>query len=159
MECARCNRADETQKIWIFSCSSSQSIFIYLPCLLEIYWYNSLIYLIDNTVGDCLLYHLLEHEKVVPVSREFFEIYFTTVRYLRKEAIYGRKYTREQEPELFKDNIWERLYFIYNVAKIQQPEKVFSFGFIPQGVVTTWKLPLQPWSNPPPPPPPSLKTE
>ena len=60
----RCNRADRTQKHRLFSCSSSQNI--------------------DNTVEDCLLYHRLEYEKEVPASRELFETYFITIRYLRK---------------------------------------------------------------------------
>ena len=35
IECVRCNREDETQKHWLFSCSSSQNIFIlpeYIVC-------------------------------------------------------------------------------------------------------------------------------
>ena len=83
IECVRCNRADEKQKLWFFSCSSSQSIFIQLLCLLE---YVDITQVIDNTVEDCLLYHLLEHEKEVPASTELFEIYFIAIRYLRKEA-------------------------------------------------------------------------
>ena len=80
IECVRCNRTDEKQKPWFFSCSSSQSIFIQLLCLLE---YVDITQVIDNTVEDCLLYHLSEHEKEVPENTE---IYFLTIRYLRKEA-------------------------------------------------------------------------
>ena len=58
------------------------------------------------------------------------------------------KYTREEELELFKNNIRERLYFIYNAAKIQQTEEDFfriwgkiitreGIINIPQGVVIT----------------------
>ena len=65
-ECDRCNRADETQKHWPFSCASSQSIFIYLLLLLE---YTDIAQVIYNTVEDYLLYHPLEHEKEVPASR------------------------------------------------------------------------------------------
>ena len=43
-----------------------------------------------------------------------------TIRYFRKEAANGNKYTRKEELELFKNNIRERLVFIYNVAKIQE---------------------------------------
>ena len=55
IECVRCNRADETQKHWLFSCSSLQNMFIY-PCLLECIAISQVI---DNTVEDFLLYHLL----------------------------------------------------------------------------------------------------
>ena len=82
IECVRCNRADEIQKRWLFSCASSQNIFIYLLCLLE---YINITQVIDNTVEDCLLYHLLEYEKEVPASRELFETYFIIIRYLRTE--------------------------------------------------------------------------
>ena len=61
----------------------------------------------------------------VPASRELFETYFITIRYLRKEATYGKKYTREHELELFKHDIRENLCFIYNVAKVQQTEEDF----------------------------------
>ena len=101
-ECIRCNRADETQKHWLFSCASSQNIFIYLLCLLE---YIDITQVIDNTVEDCRLYHLLEYEKEVPACRELFETYFITIRCLRTEATYGNKYTREEELKLFKNNI------------------------------------------------------
>ena len=101
------------------------------------------------------MYHLLKYEKEIPASRELFETYFFTVRYLRKEGTYGKKYAREQELELFKNNIRERLYCIYNVAKIQQKERVFfriwgkiitreGIISIPEGVVITRKQPLQP---------------
>ena len=56
-------------------------MFIYLLCLLE---YIDIILVINKTVKDCFLYHLLEFEKEVPESREFFETNFTTIRYLRK---------------------------------------------------------------------------
>ena len=65
------------------------------------------------------------YEKEVSASRELFETYFIAITYLRKEANYGKKYTREQELELFKNDIRDRLYFIYNVAKIQQMEEAF----------------------------------
>ena len=71
------------------------------------------------------MYHLLEYEKEVPASRKLFETYFFTVRYLRKEAAYGKKYAREQELELFKNKARERMYFIYNVVKIQKTETDF----------------------------------
>ena len=64
------------------------------------------------------MYHLSEYEKEVPASRELFETYFLTIRYLRKEATYGKKYAREKIIKLFKNKTRERLYFIYNVAKI-----------------------------------------
>ena len=86
--------------------------------------YIDITQVIDNTVEDCLLYHLLEYEKEVPGNRELFENYFITIRYLRKEEIYGKKYTRPQGLQLFKNDIRERLYFIYNVAKMQQTEQV-----------------------------------
>ena len=106
-------------------------------------------------VEDFLLDHFLEYEKEVPASWELFETYFVAIRYLRKEATNGKKYTRQEELELYKNNIRERLYFIYNVAKIYQTEEDFfriqgktvtreGIISIPQGVVTTWKLPLQP---------------
>ena len=108
---------------------------------------------LDNTVEDCPLYHLLEYEKEVPASRKLFETYFITIRYLKKETTYGKKYTREEELEFSKSNIRERLYFIYIVVKIQQTEEDFfriwrkiitreGIINIPQGVVTTRKLPL-----------------
>ena len=145
IECVRCNRADETQKHWLFSCVSLQNIFIYLLCLLE---YINITQVTDNTVEDCLLYHLLQYEKEVPGSRELFETYFITIKYLRKEATYRNTYTREKEVELFKNNIRERLEFIYNVAKILQTEDDFFRIWgkiitreriinIPQDVVTT----------------------
>ena len=111
VECTRCNRVDETQKHWI---------------LYELlHEYIDITQVIDNTVGDCLLYHLLEYEKEVSASRELFEIQFMTIRYLRKEAIQGNKYTREEELELFKNNIRKRLYFINNATKIQPTEEAF----------------------------------
>ena len=66
------------------------------------------------------MYHFLEYEKEVPASTELFETYFMTIRYLRKEAANGNKYTRKEELELFKNNRRERLHFICNVAKIQE---------------------------------------
>ena len=71
-----------------------------------------------------------------------------TIRYLRKEAANGNKYTRKEELELFKNNIRERLNFIYNVAKIQETKQDFfriqgkiitREGMLntPKGVVTT----------------------
>ena len=51
---------------------------------------------IGNTVEDFLLCPLLEYEKEVPASRGLFETYFIIIRYLRKEATYGNKYTREE---------------------------------------------------------------
>ena len=50
-------------------------------------------------VEGCLLYHRLEYEKQVPASRELFETYFTSITYIRKEATYGKKYTRKEEFE------------------------------------------------------------
>ena len=44
-----------------------------------------IIQVIDNMVEDFLQYHLLEYEKEVPASRELFETYLITIRYLRKE--------------------------------------------------------------------------
>ena len=75
-------------------------------------------------VDDCLLYHLFEYKKEVPASRERFETYFITIRYLREEATYGKKYTREEKLELFKNNLRERLYFIYNVGKYSKRSKL-----------------------------------
>ena len=72
---------------------------------------------------DCLLYRLLDYEKEVPANRKLFGIFFTTIAYFRKEATFKKKYTREEELELFKNNIRERFYFIYNVKKIQQTEE------------------------------------
>ena len=80
---------------------------------------------LDNTVKDCLLYHLLEYGKEVPACRERFETNFITIRYLRKEASYRNKYIREEELELFKNNIRKSFYFIYNAAKIQKTEQDF----------------------------------
>ena len=145
IKCVRCNKADETQKPWLFSCSFSQYVFIYLLCLLE---HIHITQVIDNTVENSLLYHLLRNEKEAPVSRKLFQTYFTTTRHLRKEATYGRKYAREQELELLRNNIRESLYFIYNVGKIQQMDEGFfriwgkiitreGIINIPQGVVTT----------------------
>ena len=47
-----------------------------------------------------------------------------TSRYLREEATYGKKYTREDKLALFKHKE-ERLQFIYNLVKIQQMEEAF----------------------------------
>ena len=80
---------------------------------------------IDNMVDDCLLYHLLENEKEVLTSRKLSKHAFINIRYLRKEATYGKKYTRKEEFELFRNSIRERLYFIYNVAKMQQTKEAF----------------------------------
>ena len=52
-ECERCNRPAEAQKHWLFSCSYSQNVFIYLLCLLE---YIDITQVIDNTVEDFLLH-------------------------------------------------------------------------------------------------------
>ena len=87
IECARCNRADETQKNWLFSCSSSRNIFINLLCLLA---YIDATQFINKTVEDCLLHHLLVYEKEVSASRELFETYFITIRYLKKKQIMER---------------------------------------------------------------------
>ena len=95
---------------------------IYLLCLLE---YIDITQVIDKTVEDSLLYHFLQHEKEVPASKEIFETYFINFSYLRKEAAYGKKCTKEEEVKLPKNNIGERLYFIYNIAKIQQKEEDF----------------------------------
>ena len=76
-------------------------------------------------VEDFLLDHFLQYEKEVPASWELFETYFVAIGYLRKEATNGKKYTRQEEFELYKNNIRERLYFIYNVPKIYQTEEDF----------------------------------
>ena len=95
-------------------------------------------------IEDYLLHHLLEYEKEVPASRELFETYFITIRYLRKKATYGKKYTREQELELFKNEIREHLYFIVKIQEIgtffKICEKIITkegIINIKQGVVTT----------------------
>ena len=65
------------------------------------------------------MYHLSEYEKEVPASRELFETYFLTIRYLRKEATYGKKYAREKKKLSFsKIKQGNACTFIYNVAKI-----------------------------------------
>ena len=89
-----------------------------------------------------------EYEKEAPASRERSKTYFVTIRYSTKEATFGKKYTREEELDLFKNHIRERLYFIYNVAEIQQMEEAFfriwgkiitrkGMINIPQGILTT----------------------
>ena len=81
-------------------------------------------YLYTFFVQDYFLYHLLKYEKKVPTRRELFGTKFLTSRYLREEATYGKKYTREDELALFKHKE-ERLQFIYNPVKIQQMEEAF----------------------------------
>ena len=74
IECIRCKRVDEARKHWLFSCAfSSQNIFVYLLSLLE---YIDITQVIDNTVENCFLCHLLEYEKEVPASRELFGTYY-----------------------------------------------------------------------------------
>ena len=63
-------------------------------------------------------------KKKTPTRRELFGTKFLTNRYLRKEATYGKKYTREDELTLLKHKE-ERLNFVYNLAKIQQTEEAF----------------------------------
>ena len=120
--CKRCGYAEETQRHWLFYCPSSQNIFIYLLNLLE---YIDITQVIDNTIQDCLLLPLLELMHEMPVSNELFEIYFITIRHLRKDATYDKKYSREKELEIFKNNIRERLSLLYNIAKTQQTEESF----------------------------------
>ena len=51
IECVRCNRADVTKKHWLFSCASSQNIFLYLLCLLE---FNDMTQVIDKRIAFCI---------------------------------------------------------------------------------------------------------
>ena len=81
VDCKRSGRAEETQKHWLFYCPSSQNLLIYLLNLLEE----------DNTIQDCLLTPLLECGYEVPVSMELFEIYFITIRYIRRDTTYDKE--------------------------------------------------------------------
>ena len=49
LECSRCNRADEPQKHWLLSCSTSQNIFIHLLCLSQSI---DITQVIDNTLEN-----------------------------------------------------------------------------------------------------------
>ena len=82
-------------------------LYIYIPSLLL--EYIDITQVIDNTVENSLLYYLLQYEREVSAGRELFETYFITIRYLGKEASYGKKYTGEEELELFKNNVRESL--------------------------------------------------
>ena len=72
----------------------------YLPSLFVDY--IDVTQVIDNKFEDCFLYDIFEYEKEVPASRERFEKDFITIKQLRKGATHGKKYTREEELELFK---------------------------------------------------------
>ena len=71
----------------------------------------------------------------------FLEYSLQLLHTLEKKQPFGKKYTREEELELFKNNIRERFYFIYNVKKIQQTEE--GIINISQDAVSRWKLPHQ----------------
>ena len=107
------------------------SLVVLLPFLAKhIYLLNLLEYIdktqvIDNTIQDCLLIPLLELVHEMPVSNQFFEIYFITIQHLRKDATYDKKHSREKELEIFKNSIRERLSLLYNIAKTQQTEESF----------------------------------
>ena len=58
-----------------------KAYFILFPCLLE---YIDITQVLNKTVEDCLLYHLLEYEKEAPASRERFQTYFVAITYLKK---------------------------------------------------------------------------
>ena len=72
---------------------------------------------------DCLLYRLLDYEKEVPANRKLFGIFFTTIVYFRKEATFGKKYTREEELELFKNNIREPFSLYITLKKYSKRKK------------------------------------
>ena len=82
----QCKRADETQKHWLFSCTSSQDIFIYLLCLLV---YIDINQVIDNTVEDCLLYPKEEEIELVKNKlREHFYFIYNVVKIQQTEEDY-----------------------------------------------------------------------
>ena len=120
MICPRCENANENEKHWLFSCVSSQNLAIYVLNILEfVYWTDGNF---DNTVEDILTLPLLHLEKF-PISRDLLETYFITIRFLRKEATYGNKKTREEELQFFKEKLSERLIFLYKKAVLEKKEQ------------------------------------
>ena len=100
----------------MFSCASSQNLFIYLQSLLETIYAEPF----DNTEKDALLIPLLEYPNQFPIAEELIEIYFISIRTIRKDATYGTLISSEMQLKLFKDSIRERVMHLYNAAALDK---------------------------------------
>ena len=115
-DCPRCGKHEETHTHWMFSCASSQNLFIYLQSLLETIYAEPF----DNTEKDALLIPLLEYPNQFPIAEELIEIYFISIRTIRKDATYGTLISSEMQLKLFKDSIRERVMHLYNAAALDK---------------------------------------
>ena len=113
--CLRCGEQEETHEHWLFSCPSSQNILVYLQSILTKVYDN---YSLETSAKDCLLKPLQEIEKF-PIAHEIYETYFIYIRNIRKDATYGTLHSRKKQLSTFKDNIKDRLTFLYKSAVLK----------------------------------------
>ena len=113
--CPRCGEQEETHEHWLFSCPSSQNILLYLRSILIKVYDN---YSPETSATDCLLKPLQQIDKF-PIANEMYEIYFIYIRNIRKDATYGTLYSREKQLRTFKDNIRDRVSFLYKSAVLK----------------------------------------
>lgn len=116
IDCPRCGKHEETHTHWMFSCASSQNLFVYLQSLLEEIYAEPF----DNTEKDTLLTPLLQYPNQFPIAEELIEIYFITIRKIRKDATYGTLISRKLQFQLFKDSIRERVMHLYKAAVLEK---------------------------------------
>ena len=114
--CPRCGEQEETHKHWMFSCASSQNLYIYLQSIFENV-YTGISF--PNTETECLLQPLLKYADKFPIAAELYEIYFICIRNLRRDATYRTLLPRKMQITTFQDAIKDRLTFLYNVAILE----------------------------------------
>ena len=111
--CPRCGEQEETHEHWLFSCPSSQNILMYLQSTLQKVYTD---YSPPSDATDCLLTPLLQEYHQFPVAHELYELYFIHIRNIRKDATYGTLPPRQEQLLTFKENIQDRLNFLYKAA-------------------------------------------
>lgn len=124
LKCPRCGAVNETHLHWLYACPSSQNLLKYILALLE--WMLPMDGPYDNDLEECLFTPLLRYSKELPEAKEIFEIYFITIRNLRRDASYGTNRTEKQELEFLKSLITERILFLKNKAIIENTLEEFS---------------------------------
>ena len=112
-KCPRCGEQEETHEHWLFSCPSSQNILMYLQSTLQKVYTD---YSPPRDATDCLLTPLLQEYDKFPVAHELYELYFIHIRNIRKDATYGTLPPRQEQLLTFKENIQDRLNFLYKAA-------------------------------------------
>ena len=73
----------------------------------------------DNEISGCIITPLMDFEGKHEASRDISKTCFITIREMRKDATYGKIRTKEQELEIFKHKLRQRINFLSKKAKIE----------------------------------------